>query len=108
MGILALRRTVITVTTTNVPTSRAKRTRQTRKITDLRTALDEFLRHRSPQLLLAELPIVITIRLLWGDFGWIDVAIIAGIVALQPFTEWLIHVYILHVQPRGAVTRTLD
>jgi sterol desaturase/sphingolipid hydroxylase (fatty acid hydroxylase superfamily) len=96
------------VTTTRVPAARARRTRQTRKITDLRTALDEFLRHRSPQLLLAELPLVIAIRVLWGHFGWIDVAILAGIVALQPFTEWLLHVYVLHVQPRGPVTNALD
>jgi hypothetical protein len=96
------------VTTASVPAARPRRIRQTRKITDLRTAGREFARHRSPQLLLAELPIAVVARSLWGGVGWIDLAIVMAILATQPFTEWLIHVYVLHVRPRGPVTRTLD
>ena len=96
------------MTTTGIPTARARRVRQTRRITDLRTAANEFVRHRSPQLLLGELAIVITARALWGGFNWIDVAILGGILVTQPFTEWLIHVYVLHVRPRGRITSAID
>ena len=41
-------------------------------------------------------------------FNWIDLVILGGIVLTQPFTEWLIHVYVLHVRPRGAVSRAVD
>jgi len=70
--------------------------------------VDEFGRHRSPQLLVGELALWVVIRLLWGDVNWIDAAILGGIVLTQPFTEWLIHVYVLHVRPRGRVSRLLD
>jgi hypothetical protein len=96
------------MTTASVPDARTRRVRRSRRITDLRTAVDEFVRHRSPQLLLAELAVTITARWLWGGFGWIDLAILGGILITQPFTEWLIHVYVLHVRPRGRLTNLID
>jgi hypothetical protein len=82
--------------------------RRTRRITDLHTALGEFVRHRSPQLLLAALPLAIVARVLRGGFTWVDAVIAGAILVSQPFTEWLIHVYVLHVRPGGPLTRALD
>ena len=95
------------VTTTSAP-ARTERIRRSRRITTLRSAAGEFVRHRSPQLLMAELVIVVAARGFWGGFSWIDAAILGGILLTQPFTEWLIHVYVLHVRPRGPVSRGLD
>ncbi len=88
--------------------ARPRRVRRSRRITDLRSATDEFVRHRSPQLLLGEFALWVVARVLWGGFSWIDGVILAGIAVTQPFTEWLIHVYVLHVRPRGPVTQALD
>jgi hypothetical protein len=96
------------VTTASAQAIRAPRVRRSRRITDLRAAADEFVRHRSPQLLLAALPVAVAVRIVRGPFSWIDAVVAAGIVVAQPFTEWLIHVYVLHVRPRGRVTRALD
>jgi hypothetical protein len=65
-------------------------------------------RHRSPQLFLVALPVAVGVRLVRGPFTWVDAVVAAGIVAAQPFTEWLIHVYVLHVRPRGRVTNAID
>jgi hypothetical protein len=96
------------VATTSVPAGRTRRVRRSRRITSLRAAIDEFVRHRSPQLLLGELAVTIAVRAVWGGFNWIDLVILGAILVTQPFTEWLIHVYVLHVRPRGRITRTLD
>jgi hypothetical protein len=96
------------VSATGVAAARPRRIRRTRRITGLRDAVDEFARHRSPQLLIAELALWCVTRSLWGVFNWIDIVILVGILASQPFTEWLIHVYVLHVRARGPVTRALD
>jgi hypothetical protein len=96
------------VTTTGASAERVSRVRRSRRITDLRSAADEFGRHRSPQLLVGELALWILARAAWGGFNWIDVVILGGIVVTQPFTEWLIHVNVLHVQPRGRLTKIID
>src|SRR3954463_6387396 len=71
-------------------------------------AADEFVRHRSPELLLAALPVAVVVRFVRGPFTWVDVVVAASIVAAQPFTEWLIHVFVLHARPRGPVSRVID
>src|SRR4029077_10238559 len=42
--------------------------------------------------------------------GWRrrDLGIAAGILAAEPFTEWLIHVYVLHLRPRTIRGRRID
>lgn len=48
------------------------------------------------------------LRLALGRFRRRDLAIAAGMVAAQPFTEWVIHVAILHSKPRRVAGRTVD
>jgi hypothetical protein len=38
-------------------------------------------------------------RLLIGDFGWPDLIVPALLLAVYPFGEWAIHVYLLHLPP---------
>ena len=51
---------------------------------------------------------VVAIRAAWGQINWIDGVILGAILLTQPFTEWLIHVYVLHVRPRGRITGAID
>ena len=44
-------------------------------------------------------------RAVVGGFDWIDVAIAAGILAFEPFTEWLVHVFVLHSRRDISIAR---
>ena len=59
-----------------------------------------FLRYSSPALLILLTLTALVTRLVLGHFTAWDLLIPAVIVALQPFVEWLIHVFILHFKPR--------
>jgi hypothetical protein len=43
-----------------------------------------------------------------GGWRWNDAAIILAIVALQPFTEWITHVVLLHARPRTVFGVKID
>jgi hypothetical protein len=68
----------------------------TRTLTTLPGAFAEFVRHPSPQLLAGELVVLLVVRLLWPGWSVADVIVVAALVAANPFSEWLIHVFILH------------
>mgnify|MGYP005853946727 CR=1 FL=1 len=67
-----------------------------------------FLRFSSPLLALIFTTIAVSARVALGGFTAWDLVIPLGLVAAQPFTEWLIHVFILHFRPRKVLGRTLD
>jgi hypothetical protein len=84
------------MTATQAP---VRRERQVVRVKTVNDAAHLFVRHTGPRILLVASAIVIAARIALGRWSLTD-AIVAGvIVAAQPFTEWLIHVYILHVQP---------
>lgn len=72
------------------------------------TTLRVFFGFPSPRSFLVALPILIAARLYLGDFSWWDLAVVPLILALEPFAEWLIHVYILHFKPKHVLGRVLD
>jgi hypothetical protein len=43
-----------------------------------------------------------------GDWGWRDLIPVVLIIALHPFAEWLIHVFILHHKPRKVLGFRFD
>ena len=43
-----------------------------------------------------------------GGFSWWDLAVLAGLVAIEPFSEWLIHVNLLHFRPRRVLGLEID
>lgn len=59
-----------------------------------------FSRQLSPRLIALSLLIAVGLRVALGGFGYGDLITAAVIVALQPFQEWNIHVFILHFRPR--------
>jgi sterol desaturase/sphingolipid hydroxylase (fatty acid hydroxylase superfamily) len=52
--------------------------------------------------------LAVAARLTLGGWTWRDAVIPAVILALEPFTEWMIHVFILHFRPRTRRGRTVD
>jgi hypothetical protein len=75
----------------------------TRTLTTLRGAFAEFVRHPSPQLLAGELVVFLVVRLAWPGWSVADVIVVAALVAINPFSEWLIHVFILHCKADGSL-----
>jgi sterol desaturase/sphingolipid hydroxylase (fatty acid hydroxylase superfamily) len=47
-------------------------------------------------------------RLYVGDYSWSDLVPPAVVIALQPFTEWMIHVFLLHFRPRAVGGYKID
>ena len=74
----------------------------------LRDAFREFLRHPSARLLLALSAGSWLVRLGLGGWGIWDALIPVIILALEPFTEWVIHVVLLHWKPRQVAGRRID
>lgn len=75
---------------------------------DGKTAFKLFISHASPQLIAAAVLVAVGVRIWIGGFTWIDAA--AGFAAwlLFPINEWLIHVFMLHYEPRRIFGRTID
>jgi Fatty acid hydroxylase superfamily len=74
----------------------------------LRRAAGSFLRYPSPRLLLPATAAAWAARLLLGRWRWWDLVVPAIILGLEPFTEWTVHVYLLHFRPRQFRRWTID
>lgn len=67
-----------------------------------------FFTFHSPRSFAVMWPLLVATRVAVGGFTWADLLVLPVIAALQPFIEWLIHVYILHSRPRKVFGRTFD
>ncbi len=67
-----------------------------------------FAARATPRLIVPLLAVALFARVRVGAVGLGDVALVAGLLALEPFTEWATHVYVLHFRPRQIAGRTLD
>jgi hypothetical protein len=47
-------------------------------------------------------------RVLVGGFRWGDLIVLGAILAIEPFAEWLLHVFVLHFRPRTVGGRRID
>jgi hypothetical protein len=74
----------------------------------LGAACREFLRHGSPRILLALLLLALGLRLALSGFGAQDLFVALAIALFWPLQEWLIHVFVLHYEPRTLFGRRLD
>jgi hypothetical protein len=94
------------MTTTEQP---VRRGRQVVRVRTLKDAARLFVAHTSPRILLAASLVIVVARVAIGHWRLVDAIVAAVLLAAQPFTEWLIHVYILHVQPgRGRLNDAFD
>ncbi len=83
-------------------------TRTVRKGFSLADARREFWRHPSPWMITATLVAAVIARILVGDWQWTDAVVPVVMVAVFPFFEWMIHVFILHWRPRKVAGVTID
>lgn len=59
----------------------------------------EFRVRRSPRVLAAGIALALLARALHGEFDWRDLVAVTAMIAIYPFGEWAIHVYLLHMPP---------
>ncbi|WP_102144252.1 sterol desaturase family protein [Mycobacterium hubeiense] len=74
--------------------------RGTRRGVTLFDAFREFWKHPSPWMIGAVLIAALTARILVGDWQLTDAVVPVVMLAVFPFFEWLVHVFILHWRPR--------
>ncbi|MDQ6811790.1 MAG: sterol desaturase family protein [Actinomycetota bacterium] len=67
-----------------------------------------FGRRDSPKLIAAAFAAALAARLSVGHWSWRDAVIPAALIAFEPLTEWLIHVYLLHARPIAIGARRYD
>ncbi len=65
----------------------------------LRDSARAFWRQASPPYLFGAVALVLGLRIAQGGWSWRDAVMVAGLIALTPFVEWTIHVYMLHSPP---------
>jgi sterol desaturase/sphingolipid hydroxylase (fatty acid hydroxylase superfamily) len=88
-------------------TDRATRPRAAKET----TLADEFRVFRSqpqPRLEAAAVVVALTARLVVGSWAVTDLVVVAAMVGIQPFFEWVFHVYVLHYRPITVLGRTID
>lgn len=79
------------------------------EVTTLGAAAREFGRRHSPWMILAAVAALVAVRVAIGEpVGWRDAVAIAAMVAIYPFGEWAIHVYLLHAKPVRIGGRTYE
>lgn len=83
-------------------------TTQVRSNFTLLEAGRKFWRHPSPWALSLTLIGALTARIVVGDWQLTDVVLPAFMVVTFPFSEWVIHVVILHWRPRSVGRFTVD
>jgi hypothetical protein len=68
-------------------------------LTTLGACSRECVSHFSPRAILAATTIALAARLAVADWTWRDLLPPLALLAAQPFVEWLIHKYLLHLPP---------
>lgn len=74
----------------------------------LRDSARAFSRYSSPRIIVLALALAIALRVALGGWTWQDALVPAFLIASEPVTEWLIHVYILHARGVRVGGHTLE
>jgi hypothetical protein len=82
--------------------------RPARKGFGLSDAGREFWKHPSPWLMGALFVAALSGRIIIGDWQLTDALVPLVMIALFPFVEWMIHVFILHWRPKHLGRLTID
>jgi hypothetical protein len=65
----------------------------------LSDAARAFAGYDSPKLIATGFGAALAARLAVGHWNWRDIVIPLALIAFEPVTEWVIHVYLLHARP---------
>jgi hypothetical protein len=68
-------------------------------LTTLSACWREFMAHFSPRAALAATVLALAARVYVGQWSWRDLLPPLALLAAQPFVEWVIHKYLLHLPP---------
>jgi len=79
-----------------------------REVKTIGHAWSEFRAKRSPRILAAGVVLVAAGRIALGAWSWRDAAAAAAMLAIYPFGEWAIHLYLLHLRPFRLRGRTVE
>ena len=74
----------------------------------LSDASREFWKHPSPWMIGVTLVAALTARIVVGDWQITDALVLVLMLAVFPFFEWTVHVFILHWRPRRVGALTID
>lgn len=92
--------------TTAVPPRPARSRRATAT-----TLAEEFRFFRSqaqPRIEAAAVAAALLARVAVGSWAFSDLVVVAALVGIQPFFEWVFHVYVLHYRPITVLGHTID
>jgi hypothetical protein len=67
-----------------------------------------FARQPSPPYLFGAVALALAARVVQGQLSWRDLVMVAGLIAVTPFVEWAIHVYLLHARPFTLLGRKVE
>ncbi|MGH9028114.1 MAG: sterol desaturase family protein [Acidimicrobiales bacterium] len=84
------------------------RSRPANDAENLRRSAATFFSQPSPLIITTVLAGAVAGRVYVGSYSWWDLLPPAVVLCAQPFTEWLIHVFILHFKPRTVGGRRFD
>lgn len=68
----------------------------------------EFRRHFSPRAVILATAVVLVARLIVGHWSWHDALVPVVLYGSQPFAEWWIHRYLLHLPPLRIAGRRVE
>jgi hypothetical protein len=74
----------------------------------LRGALGIFVQYLNAKVIASVLVVATVVRIALGGWSWGDLVVAGIILGLEPFTEWVIHVTVLHLRPVTVRGRTFD
>ncbi len=74
----------------------------------LRDCASVFARQPSPPYLFGAVLLALALRIPQGAWSWRDAVVVAGLICVTPFVEWLIHVYLLHSPPFTLLGRRME
>ncbi|HTW42762.1 MAG TPA: sterol desaturase family protein [Solirubrobacteraceae bacterium] len=74
-------------------------TSQRAELTTLGACWREFITRFSPRAVLGAFALALGARIYVGQWSWRDVLAPLALLAAQPFVEWAIHKYLLHLAP---------
>jgi hypothetical protein len=74
----------------------------------LADAVREFWKHPSPWMIGVTLLVALTLRIAVGDWQYTDALVPVAMLAVFPFFEWIVHVFVLHWRPRRVGPVTID
>jgi Fatty acid hydroxylase superfamily len=79
-----------------------------RRYFSLSDAGREFWRHASPWLIAATFIAALSVRIVIGDWQLTDALLPVLMLAVFPFFEWMVHVFVLHWRPRTVGSMKID